>query len=124
LRLSIFRDVLTQFQDSKFASIFSGRCGDSSVIGCNDGSIFVDADPDVFLKLINFLRMTYRYRETKSHVPVPAATAQFGLLLEYYGLTHCLYPQVWWANIAGKRTKFGGKKGAIALESNQLRILA
>jgi BTB/POZ domain len=93
--IAVLRRILTQFEDSMLASKFSGRW-DDSIAKDKDGNFFLDHDPVVFLKLINFLRMVDQKSRADIEVPVPAADFQFCWLLEYYGLMLSIYPPQWY----------------------------
>jgi hypothetical protein len=56
----------------------------------------LDHDPDVFLKLINYLRMVDQKSRADIDVPVPEADFKFCWLLEYYGLMLSIYPPQWY----------------------------
>ena len=93
-KIAVLRRVLTQFEDSVLASMFSGRW-DDSLTKDEDGHVFLDHDPDVFLKLINFLRMVDQKRRSDVDVPLPTADFEFCWLLEYYGLMLSVHPPHW-----------------------------
>jgi BTB/POZ domain len=92
--VAVLRRILTQFEDSMLASKFSGRW-DDSIAKDKDGNFFLDHDPVVFLKLINYLRMVDQKSRADIDVPEPAADFQFCWLLEYYGLMLSIYPPRW-----------------------------
>lgn len=93
--ISVLRRTLTQFEDSKLASMFGGRW-DDSLVKDKDGNFFIDHDPETFLQLIRYLRKLDQKMGNKNvHVQVPAPHREFGGLLEYYNLTLAIYPQQW-----------------------------
>jgi len=94
-RITVLRSTLTHYEGSGLASLFCGRC-DDSIPKDKEGNFLLDHDPEVFLKLINFLRMVDKTKRTDVSVPTPKPTAELGWLLEYYGLTFHVYPQGWW----------------------------
>jgi len=93
--IAVLRSTLTQFEDSMLAAKFSGRWGDP-LEKDGDGNIFIDQDPEIFLTLINYLRlrMNNHFRQVPDrHLPNP--TYSFCTMLEYYSLMPALYPHNW-----------------------------
>jgi hypothetical protein len=93
--IAVSRRILTQFEDSVLASKFCGR-SDDSLAKDKEGNFFIDEDPAVFLRLVNFLRMVDKTKKrTDLQVPVPTPDSQFCWLLEYYDLMLFVYPHQW-----------------------------
>jgi len=92
--VAVLRRVLTQFEDSMLASMFSGRW-DDSLPKDKDGNFFLDHDPEVFMCLLKYLRMLDQKRGSNVYVPIPGDSCEVGGLLEYYGLTLSIYPHGW-----------------------------
>lgn len=86
---------MTQFEDSMLAAKFSGRW-DDSMEKDRDGNVFVDQDPESFMKLISYLRL--RMNNQLRPVPNsqrPKPTYKFCTMLEYYNMLPGVYPQTW-----------------------------
>ena len=92
-KIGVLRRVLTFYEDSMLASRFSGRW-DDSLEKDKDGNFFVDQDPELFLKLIAFLRLQYNAttEEEKAAVVPPSPTCRLSAMLNYYGLMQHVYP--------------------------------
>ena len=93
--MSVRRSTLTQVPDSLLAAQFSGRW-DESMEKDRDGNIFIDQDPVIFLKLVNYLRL--RMNNQSRQVPekqLPKPTYSFCRMLDYYVLMPSVYQQTW-----------------------------
>ncbi|KAL7537239.1 hypothetical protein ACHAWF_005703 [Thalassiosira exigua] len=91
--IAVLRRTLTQFEGSMLATKFYGRW-DDSLEKDRDGNFFVDEDPEIFLRLINFLRLRSK-RPHLFQVRQPKPEYDFCCMLDYYNLMPGLYPQKW-----------------------------
>jgi hypothetical protein len=92
--IAVSRRILTQFEDSMLASKFCGRL-DDSLEKDKEGNFFIDEDPAVFLRLVNFLRVVDKTKRADLQVPVPKPDFPFCWLLEHYDLMLSVYPHQW-----------------------------
>ena len=122
--VAVLRSTLTQFDGSMLASKFSGRW-DDSLEKDKDGNYFIDQDPELFLKLISFMRLCVNNRTT-SHddIPIqpPKPTLEFCMMLDHYDLMQALYPSTWrcnWGNVMSDEDG-GGNYGSIIFTSDSL----
>jgi len=89
-KTAVLRRTLTSATDSMLASKFSGRW-DDSLEKDKDGNFFIDQEYDLFMIMVNYLRNksngTDRYPIISSE-----DSNDYYRLLEYYGMTHTIYP--------------------------------
>lgn len=93
-RCAVKRKTLCYKSDSMLASMFSGRW-DNTLEKDNDGNVFIDSSPDLFLLLLDFLRRKSiedpADRAEEPQVPHGRLRA-FYQLLRYYGLYDLVFP--------------------------------
>lgn len=95
-RVSVTRSTLTQCQGSMLAAAFSGRW---DLRKDDNGEIFIDCSPKLFLPLVEHLRQ--RAKEKPDKPPAlpppcfedPVADEQFVDMLRYYGVLDWVYRQ-------------------------------
>ena len=126
--IAVLRSTLTQFEGSMLASKFSGRW-DDSIEKDKDGNYFIDQDPELFLKLISFMRLCVN-RTSHDDVPIspPKPTLEFCIMLDHYDLMQALYPSIWrcnWGKVSSSSddeddSGGGGKYGSIIFTSDSL----
>lgn len=89
------RATLCLKEDSMIASMFSGRW-DDTLARDSEGRFFVDAPPDLFLPLLDFLRQQRLEKEPLSPAERPLLPEgrawAFAQLLRYYGVHDLVYP--------------------------------
>lgn len=107
-RMRVQRQVLTQFPDSRLATLFSGRWddGDDNNKNCviaeaNDGRFFMDVSMKIFEPLVDMLRMRFYHPESGPKFVTMQDLGgnewdyqRFLTLLDYYGVAEALYPCV------------------------------
>ena len=87
---AVLRRTLTSVPDSMLASKFSGRW-DESLEKDKDGNFFIDQEFDLFMLMVNHLRKKSNGTDLYP-VQSPSGDNDFYRLLEYYGMTHSIYP--------------------------------
>ena len=90
--IAVHRRTLTFFEGSMLAAKFSGRW-DDSMEKDRDGNMFVDQNPEDFLRLVEYLRT--RMNNRTRHVPLkqlPEPSYSFCCMLEYYNLMPGVHP--------------------------------
>ena len=119
--IAVLRSTLTQFEGSMLASKFSGRW-DDSLEKDNEGRFFIDQDPELFLKLISFMRLCVNKRP-HDDIPIspPKPTLEFCIMLDHYDLMPALYPSTWrcnWGKVNSDEDS--GTYGSIIFTSDSL----
>lgn len=88
------RRTLTSIPGSMLASLFSGRW-DDSIEKDDDGNFFIDQPFDLFEPMLDYLRNssngTDLYKVRSPNFDNPKLT-DFYRMLNYYGMTHGIYP--------------------------------
>lgn len=91
-QISTLRSTLVQCEDSVLAAALSGRW---SVEKDEDGRIFVDFPPKLFVSLVEYMQnRSIEDPEAPTPTPVfeaPEVEAQFQRMLQYYGLLEWVY---------------------------------
>ena len=87
---AVLRRTLTSAPDSMLASKFSGRW-DESLEKDKDGNFFIDQEFDLFMHMVNHLRKKSNGTDLYP-VGSPLGGHDYYRLLEYYGMTHSIYP--------------------------------
>lgn len=86
----IHRGTLTSVPDSMLASMFSGRW-DDYIEKDKDGYFFIDQDYSLFEPMLSYLRNKANGTENYP-MKSPTECQQFLRMVDYYGMTHGLYP--------------------------------
>jgi hypothetical protein len=88
--IAVHRKTLTLFDRSLLGAKFCRKWEDG-LDKDEQGNIFVDQDPDLFIVLINYLR-TKRNDVLNLGVPSPPQSHELDLMLHYYDLMLAVYP--------------------------------
>lgn len=92
--IAVLRSTLTNFGESMLSSRFCGRW-DDSVDKDKYGNFFIDEDPELFVRLLNYLRQCSKKKRNDITMPPPPPTRQFCWMLEYFDLMSLVYPPNW-----------------------------
>jgi len=92
VRMAVLRSTLTQCDDSMLAAAFSGRW---ELPRDEDGHVFVNFAPSLFMPLVQHLRMR-QIEDPEDPTPpptleTPELEASFRRMLKYYGLEEWIY---------------------------------
>ena len=89
--IAVLRRTLTMMEGSMLARRFGGKY-DDILEKDRDGNIFVDQPPELFLQMIHYLRCKACETPRSSRTEPPPATDDFVRMVEYYGMSLCVYP--------------------------------
>lgn len=89
--IATLRSTLTSIGLSMMAGKFSGKWDDSFARDA-EGKIFLDHDPDLFVQLLNYLRMKETNDQFSSPPPSPPVSPGFDRLIAHYDIMLGVYP--------------------------------